>query len=82
MALTDENIIADVLGRYGLEVPEGETWTLTVYRAIDATDEQLSADYLQVEFYGTKIDGQHELLVVGEQTISDTDGVWEEWTGV
>lgn len=88
MALTDETTIESYRKKYAISE---DVITLTVYRAVSPTLEQLGRDYIAggdetILLYGTSLGGGHEEIVIGDldgdtHTLADADGVWTEWTG-
>lgn len=84
MALTDENLIAEIRSRYSISE---EFETLTVYRSETATMEQCTKDYLLgsddvlAPIWGTHLGTFEEIVVAGEHTLEDAEGVWQEYVG-
>ena len=84
MALTNENLIAEIRGKYAISE---EFETLTVYRSATATLEQCSREYIlgaddaTVPVWGSHFGTYEEIVVAGEHTLSDVDGLWEEYVG-
>lgn len=83
MALTDQELLSQIKSRYGL--PEDADETLTVYRSETATVDQLSRTYLLGDqtngILGSKYGLWEEIVVLGDHTLIDTDGVYTEYQG-
>jgi hypothetical protein len=83
MALTDQAAITQIKSRYGL--PEDADYTITVYRSEAATVDQLSRAYLLGDqpngILGSKYGLWEEIVVLGEHTLIDADGVYTEYQG-
>jgi hypothetical protein len=84
MALTNENLIAEIRGKYAISE---DFAPLTVYRSSSATSEQCTREYIlgeddvSVPVWGSHFGTYEEVVVAGEHTLSDADGVWEEYVG-
>ena len=83
MALTDQALITQIKSRYGL--PEDVDYIITVYRSETATVDQLSRAYLLGDqtngILGSKYGLWEEIVVLGEHTLIDADGVYTEYQG-
>jgi hypothetical protein len=83
MALTDQAAITQIKSRYGL--PEDADYIITVYRSTTAKEHQLSRDYLLGDqtngILGSKYGLWEEIVVLGDHTLLDADGVYTEYQG-
>lgn len=83
MALTNQDLIREIKSRYG--IPEDTDYTMTVYRSETATGDQLSRNYLLGDqtngILGSKYGLWEEVVVLGDHTLIDADGVYTEYQG-
>lgn len=83
MALTDQDLINQIKSRYGISDDNIET--ITVYRSETATVDQLNRTYLLGDqangILGSKYGLWEEIVVLGEHTLIDADGVYTEYQG-
>jgi len=83
MTLTNQDLIREIKSRYGL--PEDADYTMTVYRSETATVDQLSRTYLLGDqtngILGSKYGLWEEVVVLGDHTLLDADGVYTEYQG-